>query len=118
MKLRDLAHARAGDKGDVSNICVVAHDPADFDRIARHVTAGRVAALFAGVVTGEVVRHDLPALGALNFVMAGALGGGVTRSLRLDPHGKSLSAVLLELEVPDEAPAPAVISSPRTPSAS
>jgi hypothetical protein len=118
MKLRDLAHARAGDKGDVSNICVVAHDPADFDRLARHVTAERVASLFAGVVRGDVVRYELPALGALNFVMAGALGGGVTRSLRLDPHGKSLSSVLLELDVPDDAPATAVTSSPRTPSTS
>lgn len=101
MKLRELAHARAGDKGDVSNISLIAYDPADYARLAAHVTAERVQAHFQGVVAGPVVRYDLPQLAAFNFVMQGALGGGVTRSLALDPHGKSLSSLLLELEIPD-----------------
>ncbi|WP_270935166.1 AtuA-related protein [Falsiroseomonas oryzae] len=104
MKLRDLAHGRAGDKGDVSNISVIARDPADFAWIARHVTAERVKRHFGAMVTGEVRRHELPQLGALNFVLHGALGGGVTRSLALDPHGKSLSSSLLEMEIPPPPP--------------
>ena len=101
MKLRELAHARTGDKGDVSNISVIAYEPSDFAFLAEHVTALRVRAHLTGTVRGEVVRYELPALGALNFVLQGALGGGVTRSLALDMHGKSLSSSLLELELPD-----------------
>lgn len=100
MKLRDLAHARAGDKGDTSNIALIVHDPAEFDRVARHATAERVAAHFGTMVNGPVLRHALPHLGAFNFVLHGALGGGVTRSLSLDAHGKSLSSSLLEMEIP------------------
>jgi hypothetical protein len=101
MKLRELAHARTGDKGDVSNISVIAYEPGDYAFLCEHVTAARVRAHLADTVRGEVVRYELPGLGALNFVLAGALGGGVTRSLALDPHGKSLSSSLLELELPD-----------------
>ena len=101
MKLRELAHARAGDKGDVSNISVIAHEPGDYAFLAEHVTAERVKVHFADIVKGRVERYELPALGALNFVLHGALGGGVTRSLSLDAHGKSLSSCLLEMEIPD-----------------
>ena len=101
MQLRELAHARTGDKGDTSQISVIAYEPGDYEYLAEHVTAARVAAHFAGVVRGEVVRYDLPGLGALNFVMQHALATGVTRSLALDPHGKCLASVLLELDVPD-----------------
>lgn len=101
MRLRELAHARAGDKGDISNISVIAYEPGDYAFLAEQVTAERVKALFTGIALGEVVRYELPELGALNFVLHEALGGGVTRSLRLDPHGKSLSSMLLELEIPD-----------------
>jgi hypothetical protein len=101
MRLIELAQARAGDKGDISNISVIAHGPGDYAFLAEHVTAERVKALFSGIVHGDVVRYELPELGALNFVLHGALGGGVTRSLRLDPHGKSLSSILLELDIPD-----------------
>jgi hypothetical protein len=65
------------------------------------VTAERVARNFAGIVHGEVTRYELPAIGALNFVLTRALGGGVTRSLALDAHGKSLSSALLDLDLPD-----------------
>jgi hypothetical protein len=101
MKLRELAHARAGDKGDVSNISVIAHEPGDYAFLAEHVTVERVKAHFADIVKGRVERYELPALGALNFVLHRALGGGVTRSLSLDPHGKSLSSCLLEMEISD-----------------
>ncbi len=101
MKLRDLAHGRAGDKGDVSNISVIAHAIEDYEWLAAHVTVERVRAHLAGVARGAVTRYELPALGALNFVLRGALGGGVTRSLALDPHGKSLSSSLLDMELLD-----------------
>ncbi|WP_371424358.1 hypothetical protein [Tardiphaga sp.] len=100
MKLREIAHARSGDKGDTSNISVIAFDACDFGFLAEHVTAGHVAQHFSNTITGTVARYELPALGALNFVLTGALGGGVVRSLALDTHGKSLSSALLELELP------------------
>ncbi len=101
MRLRDLAHARTGDKGDTSNISVIAYEPGDYAFLAEHVTAERVKQHLAGTVRGKVTRYELPGLGALNFVLEQALGGGVTRSLALDTHGKSLSSSLLELELPD-----------------
>jgi hypothetical protein len=101
MKLRTLAHSRTGDKGDTSNISVIAFDPANYERLREQVTAERVKAHFSGVVLGEVKRYELPRIGALNFVMTHTLGGGVTRSLALDAHGKSLSSALLDLEVPE-----------------
>jgi hypothetical protein len=108
MMLRDLAHARTGDKGDTSSISVIAYDPGAFAFLAEHVTAERVQAHFRGVVRGKVTRYELPGLGALNFVLEQALGGGVTRSLALDPHGKALSSSLLEMELPARPePAPA-----------
>ena len=101
MLLREIAHSRAGDKGDISNISVIAYRQEDYALLERTLTAERVAAHFAGVVHGEVVRHALPHLGALNFVMQRALGGGVTRSLALDAHGKALSGVMLDIDLPD-----------------
>ncbi|MGL4291860.1 MAG: AtuA-related protein, partial [Phreatobacter sp.] len=88
--LRDLAHARSGDKGNISNIAVFAYDAADYPLLALHLTAARVAAHFSDILQGPVERYELPQLQALNFVLHGALGGGVTRSLALDAHGKSL----------------------------
>ncbi len=99
MTLRNLAHARTGDKGDTCNISLIAFDPRDYRRLAERATPERVATHFAGIVQGPVTRYELPHLGALNFVMTRALGGGVTRSLALDAHGKSLSSLLLDLEV-------------------
>ena len=101
MRLRELAHARAGDKGNISQVSVIAHDPGDYAFLAEHVTAERVRAHCASLAGGAVQRYELPGLGALNFVLHGALSGGVTRSLALDAHGKCLGAVLLELELPD-----------------
>ena len=98
-KLRDIAHSRTGDKGNTSVISLIAYDEKDFDLLRNSVTAERVKAHFAGIVDGEVTRYDIPSLGALNFVLQNALGGGVTRSLALDAHGKSLSARLLDMEI-------------------
>jgi hypothetical protein len=99
MKLRQIAHSRTGDKGDTSNISLIAYDPRDYERLRREVTAERVRRHFEDVVRGEVTRYEAPNIGALNFVLRTALGGGVTRSLALDAHGKSLSSALLDMEI-------------------
>ena len=99
MKLREIAHSRTGDKGDTSNISVIAYEERHYEHLRRHVTAAAVKAHFAELVQGDVVRYELPTLGALNFVLGRTLGGGVTRSLALDAHGKSLSSALLDLEL-------------------
>ena len=100
MLLRDIAHARTGDKGDISNISVIVHSMTDYERVRREVTAERVQECLRGIVHGAVDRFELPQLGALNFVLYRALDGGVTRSLALDAHGKCLSSVLLSMELP------------------
>jgi hypothetical protein len=100
VQLREIAHARTGDKGDTASICVIAYRMQDYALIERHLTAERVAAHLAGIVRGPVRRYALPGIGALNFVLEEALGGGVTRSLALDAHGKSLSSAVLGLELP------------------
>ncbi|MDQ2081245.1 hypothetical protein RA307_13730 [Xanthobacteraceae bacterium Astr-EGSB] len=102
MILRELAHSRTGDKGNTSNISVIAYDPQDYERLRRHVTVDRVKAHFSDVVHGDVVRYELPKIGALNFVMYEALGGGVTRTLALDIHGKCLSSALLLMDIPND----------------
>ncbi len=99
VKLRELAHSRTGDKGNTSNISVIAYDARHYPLLLQQVTGERVKAHFAGVVEGEVVRYELPEIAALNFVMTATLGGGVTRSLALDAHGKSLSSALLDLDI-------------------
>jgi hypothetical protein len=99
VKLRELAHSRTGDKGNTSNISVIAYHETHYPLLREQVTAERVKAHFAGVVEGDVVRYELPNIAALNFVMSQTLGGGVTRSLALDAHGKSLSSALLDLEI-------------------
>jgi len=99
MKLREIAHSRTGDKGNTSNISVIAYDPVHYPLLEKHVTVERVKALFSEIVEGDVVRYTLPNIGALNFVMYKALGGGVTRTLAIDLHGKSLSSAILEIEI-------------------
>ncbi|WP_454618339.1 AtuA-related protein [Bradyrhizobium cenepequi] len=101
MKLREIAHSRAGDKGNTSNLSLIVFRAEDYERIRSQITAERVKALFADIVRGDVVRYELPLIGALNFVLHDALGGGVTRSLSLDAHGKSLSSALLDMEISD-----------------
>ena len=99
MLLRDIAHTRTGDKGNRSTISVIAYDRQHFELIENCLTSEIVLAHFEGIVKGSVERYSLPQLGALNFVMHNALGGGVTRSLALDAHGKCLSAKLLSLVI-------------------
>jgi hypothetical protein len=112
VKLRAIAHARAGDKGDTSNLALIVFDRRHYAAVARQVTPDRVRAWFSPLVRGRVERFELPELGALNFVLYQALGGGVTRSVNLDPHGKSRSARLLEMEVEvDQLPAASTPSS-------
>jgi hypothetical protein len=102
LKLRDLAHSRTGDKGDTSNISLIAYRAEDYPRLCREMTVARVTAHFAELIdpeAGPVRRYELPNVRALNFVLPGILKGGVTRSLALDAHGKSLGAALLDLEI-------------------
>jgi hypothetical protein len=98
-RLHDIAIARSGDKGNLATLSVIALDPADYPRLERMLTADRVREHYAGVVLGEVLRYTMPQLGALHFVMHEALAGGVTRSLALDAHGKTLAQAVLAIEV-------------------
>lgn len=97
--LIELAHARSGDKGNTANIGLIARRPEYYPLLVRQVTAARVARHFRGLVTGPVERYELPNLGALNFVLHGALDGGGTISLRTDAQGKVLSTALLRMLV-------------------
>ncbi len=103
MELRELAHSRTGDKGNTLNISVICYEARHYEHLRGVLTPERVKAHLADVVRGSVVRYELPAIAAFNFVLGDALGGGVTRSLALDAHGKSLSSALMGLEI--EAPA-------------
>jgi hypothetical protein len=104
VRLVDIAHARSGDKGDTANVGVIALEPAWFPLLSRTLTAERVAEHFRGMIHGHVVRYELPNLGALNFLLHGALDGGGTLSLKTDAQGKVYSTALLRLtfEVPDD----------------
>jgi hypothetical protein len=97
--LSHIAHTRSGDKGDTANIGVIAYREQDYPILVREVTAERVKAFFGDMVRGQVTRYELPNLGALNFLLDGALGGGGTVSLRVDAQGKTLGAALLRLEI-------------------
>jgi hypothetical protein len=98
-----LAHARSGDKGDTSNIGLIAREPRHYPVLVREVTADRVKAHFGSLCEGDVERFELPNLGALNFLLHRSLGGGGTVSLRLDAQGKTYSAALLRLEIEVDA---------------
>lgn len=105
IRLSRIAHARSGDKGDISNIGVIANEPRGYKLLAREVTADRVKAYFGPLVEGAVTRYELPNLAALNFVMEKALDGGGTISLRTDAQGKTHADALLRMEIevnPDE----------------
>ena len=97
--LSTIAHARSGDKGDTSNIGIIAYDESHYPILVRELTAERVKTFFGELVKGRVERFELPNLGALNFLLHEALGGGGTISLRLDAQGKTLGAALLAMEI-------------------
>lgn len=99
LPLRELAHARTGDKGNHTNIGVFAYDPACFDLLVEQLTEARVAEQFAYRQPTRVRRYVLPKLGAMNFVIEDVLDGGVNDSLNLDMHGKALSFHLLSISV-------------------
>lgn len=100
VRLGDLAHARSGDKGDVLNIGVVAHDPARYDWLVEHLTAARIEEFLRPLGVGAVRRYLLPRIGGLNFVVEHALDGGASRSLRIDTQGKAMGTAVLELLLP------------------
>jgi hypothetical protein len=95
--VRDIAHARAGDKGNTSNVNVWVYDPADFALLRRTLTPERIKREFPALIQGEVERYVVEHLHGLNIVMHDALEGGVNSSLNLDSHGKSWSYLLLGL---------------------
>jgi hypothetical protein len=97
--LSRIAHARSGDKGDTSNIGIIAFDARHYPLLVREVTPERVKEFFGEMVKGNVERHELPNLCALNFLLHQALGGGGTLSLRIDAQGKTLGAALLRMEI-------------------
>jgi hypothetical protein len=97
--LATIAHTRSGDKGDTSNIGVIALHPDYYATIIREVTPERVKAFFGDLVKGKVERFELPNLGAVNLLLHEALGGGGTVSLRIDAQGKTYGAALLRMEV-------------------
>jgi len=99
VKLHEIAHARAGDKGNTSNVSVWVYDPGDYPLLKAQLTADRVKQAFPSLLQGPVRRYELDQLHGLNFVMEDALEGGVNTSLGLDSHGKSWSFLLLELDV-------------------
>jgi hypothetical protein len=108
--LQRLALARAGDKGDSSNVALIARRPNYLPEIRRQVTPERMLAHFAGLVRGPVERFEAPGLHAINFLMQGALGGGGIASPRIDPQGKAYDQLTLEMEV--EVPAALIVGSP------
>jgi hypothetical protein len=112
VKLRDICHARSGDKGDTVNIALICYDGRDFDWIRRHVTTEAVMRHFGRWVKGPARRYEMPRIGALNFLIDGALDGGVTCALMIDGHGKGFSTILLEAEV-DAADAPPSLAGAR-----
>jgi hypothetical protein len=97
--LGTIAHTRSGDKGDTSNIGVIAFKPEHYAAILREVTPARVKAFFGDRVKGEIERFELPNLGAMNLLLHEALGGGGTVSLRVDAQGKTFGAALLGMEI-------------------
>lgn len=106
IQLRQIAHARSGDKGDSSNVGLIADNEAAYEVIRKEVSTERVKKHFADIVNGEVDRYELPNLLCLNFILHDSLGGGGSESLRNDAQGKThgQAMLLMEMEVPDDLP--------------
>jgi hypothetical protein len=109
IRLGDLAHTRSGDKGNRSNIGVVANDAAGYAWLETHLTTSAVAEFLRPLGIGEVHRYAIPGLRSFNFVVDHALAGGASRSLRLDTQGKALGVVLLEMKIPTPADCPVIV---------
>jgi hypothetical protein len=99
MRLSELAHGRSGDKGNHSNIAIIAYTPAGYEWIRAHLTAEVVQQYFAALKPSRVVRFEAPNLLAVNFVLYDVLAGGASRSLRSDTQGKTLALALLQKEI-------------------
>jgi hypothetical protein len=99
VQLREIAHARSGDKGNTANIGLIALDPKHYPILVEQVTAERVKEHFGEICEGRVERFEIPNLNALNFLLHRSLDGGGTISLRLDAQGKTYSAALLRMEI-------------------
>ena len=106
--LSKLAYARSGDKGDGSNVGVVAYTPEAYEVIKSVLTPERVKQHFREICLGEVDRYEAPNLLALNFILHDSLGGGGSESLKTDAQGKThgLGMLFMEVEVPDDFPIP------------
>lgn len=99
MRLFEIAHSRAGDKGNTLMLSLIPYKESDYDLLTSLCTAAKVKSHLKDIVYGDVVRYELPNISSLLFVCNKALSGGVTTSLALDTHGKSLSYALLEMEI-------------------
>lgn len=99
VKLYQVAHSRAGDKGNILNLSLIPYNEDDYEWIGNEVTADRVKEHLGHIIKGKVIRYDLPNIKSYNYVCFNSLSGGVTNSLSLDSHGKSLSNALLEMEI-------------------
>jgi len=110
LPLYAIAHARSGDKGDGSNVGVLAYDADGYELLKRQLTPERVRAHFAGIVFGEVERFELPNVLGLNFLLHDSLGGGGSASLKTDAQGKThaMGMLRIEVEVPDDYVPPRV----------
>jgi hypothetical protein len=97
--LREIAHARSGDKGNCSNVCVFVYDSDHYPAVGAQLTGNFLKRHFGTLFTGDIARYELPELHAYNFVMQNALEGGVNESLNLDGHGKSWSSLILGLKI-------------------
>jgi len=97
--LKDLCYARSGDKGDISDIGLMAFNKENYEILKKKVTPERVKEHFGDMVKGEIKIYEMPNIDALEIVMYGALGGGATRTLRLDQTGKSMGQALLRMEI-------------------
>lgn len=104
VKLLDIAHGRSGDKGNGSNVGIIARHPDVYPFLEKFLTAERVKEYMKHICKGDVERFEMPNIGALNFILNESLGGGGTVSLKLDAQGKTHASTLLrmEVEVPDE----------------
>ena len=99
MKLFDIAHSRAGDKGNTLMLSLIPYNEEDYGLLCAICTAEKIKEHFKDIVLGEIIRYELPNISSLLFVCSQSLSGGVTTSLALDTHGKSLSSALLEMEI-------------------
>lgn len=99
MKLHEVAHSRTGDKGNISTVSVICFQKSNYEMIKNQLTEENVKKFFSGIGVTNVERYELPKIGALNFILFNSLGGGVTKSVALDAHGKTLSSFLLNIEM-------------------